>query len=189
MPKAIDFTLSKEELDEVVEAINHHRGPEVRQRAMGLRLLHEGDEPAKVAELLAVSMPTVYSWHHRFRAGGMEGLANRPKSGRKPKATADYLALVEELLEKDPQELGYVFTFWTADRLRLHMEKETGISLSANRFRALLKTAGYVYRRPKHDLKSLQDPEARKQAEIWLTELKKAPKQERSIYSLWTKPD
>jgi hypothetical protein len=69
------------------------------------------------------------------------------------------------------------------------LEKQTGILLSANRFRALLKANGYVYRRPKHDLKSLQDPEARQKAEIWLEGLKKAPKQKRSIYSLWTKPD
>lgn len=188
MPKAIDFTLNQEDLDEVVQAIKHAQHPEVRQRALGLRLLHENHKPAEVAELMSVSMPTIYSWHHRFQAGGIEGLANRPKSGRKPKATVDYLTLLEEILEQDPQALGYVFTFWTADRLRLHLEKETGISLSANRFRALLKANGYVYRRPKHDLKSLQDPEARKQAESWLTELKKAPKQERSIYSLWTKP-
>jgi len=187
MPKALEFTLSKEDLNEVVQSINHHRRPEVRQRAMGLRLLHEGHKPIEVAKLMAVSMPTVYSWHHRFESAGIEGLANRPKSGRKPKATADYLALLEELLEQDPQDLGYVFTFWTADRLRLHLEKQTGISLSANRFRALLKANGYVYRRPKHDLKSLQDPEARQKAEIWLEELKKVPKQKRSIYSLWTK--
>lgn len=189
MPKALDFTLSKEDLEQVVEAINHHHRPEVRQRAMGLRLLHEDHEPSEVAELMGVSMPTVYSWHHRFRSTGIEGLVNRPKSGRKLKATADYLALLEELLEQDPQDLGYVFTFWTVDRLRLHLEKQTSISLSANRFRALLKARGYVYRRPKHDLKSLQDPEARQKAEIWLEELKKVPKQERSTYSLWTKPD
>ena len=133
MPKALDFTLRKEDLDEVVHAINHHRRPEVRQRAMGLRLLHEGHDPAEVAELMAVSMPTIYSWHHRFRTDSIEGLVNRPKSGRKPKATANYLALLEELLEQDPQDQGYVFTFWTADRLRLHLEKQTGISLSANR--------------------------------------------------------
>lgn len=156
---------------------------------MGLRLLHEGHRPDEVAKLMDTSMPTVYSWHHRFRSGGIEGLANRPKPGRKRKATAEYLALLEDLLEQDPQEIGYAFTFWTADRLRLHLEKQTGILLSANRFRALLKANGYVYRRPKHDLKSLQDPEARQNAEAWLTELKKEPKKARSTFSLWMKPD
>jgi transposase len=189
MPKALNFTMNQEELEEIAQAINHHKRPEVRQRAMGLRLLHEGQRPEEVAKFMDVSMPTVYSWYHRYQAMGIEGLANRPKSGRKPKATPNYLAILEKVLDEDPQELGYAFTFWTADRLRLHMEKQTGILLSANRFRALLKANGYVYRRPKHDLKSLQDPEARQKAEEWLTELKKEPKREKSTFSLWMKPD
>jgi putative transposase len=189
MPKALNFTLSTEDLEQIAHAIKHDTRPEVRQRAIGLRLLHEGHGPAEVAKLMEVSMPTVYSWHHRFQTASLEGLANRPKSGRKPKATMEYLALLEKLLEQDPQDIGYAFTFWTADRLRLHLEKQTGILLSANRFRALLKANEYVYRRPKHDLKNLQDPEARQNAEAWLEELKKEPKMVRSTFSLWTKPD
>jgi transposase len=64
-----------------VEAIKHDQRPEVRQRAMGLRLLHEGKAAKEVAEFLSVSQPTVYDWHHRWQDQGLEGLANRPKSG------------------------------------------------------------------------------------------------------------
>jgi hypothetical protein len=69
----------------------------------------------------------------------------------------------------------------------LHLEKETGILLGATQFKALLKENDFVYRRPKHDLTELQDTEAREAAEAWLDGLKKAPKQVRSTYSLWTK--
>jgi len=51
----------------------------------------------------------------------------------------------------------------------------------------LLKENNFVYRRPKHALTDLQDPQAREAAEEWLEELKKAPKQKRSTSSLWTK--
>jgi hypothetical protein len=45
MPKTISFQLTEEGLPEVIEAIKHDKRPEVRQRAMGLRLLHEGKSP------------------------------------------------------------------------------------------------------------------------------------------------
>ena len=60
------------------------------------------------------------------------------------------------------------------------MQSQTGTLLGATQFRALLKENGFVYRRPKHDLTDLQDPQARETAEEWLEELKKAPKQARS---------
>ena len=119
---------------------------------------------------MAVSLPTIYDWHHRWQENGLAGLANRPKSGRPRKAYTRYVELLEETIEKDPQELGYTFTIWTADRLRLHMQAQTGKLLGATQFRALLKENGFVYRRPKHDLTDLQDPRAREAAEAWLEE-------------------
>jgi transposase len=187
MPKKLRFQLTEEGLREIAEAIKRDKRPEVRQRAMGLRLLHEGKAPQDVAEFLSVSQPTVYDWHHRWQRQGIEGLANRPKSGRPVKADQNYVELLEQVVEQDPEELGYAFTLWTTDRLRLHLKDKTGIELKPTQFRALLKEHDFVYRRPKHDLTNLQDATARQAAEEWLEELKKAPKRARSIYSLWTK--
>jgi putative transposase len=187
MPKTLNFTLSESDLEKLNQGIKKDKRPEVRQRAIGLRMLHEGHKPEEVADLMSVSMPTVYGWHHRWQENGLEGLANRPKSGRPRKANEDYVALLEQVVEQDPQELGYNFTIWTLERLRLHLARETGIRLGITQFRALLLENDFVYRRPKHDLKQLQDAEAREAAEIWLEQLKKAPKQARSTFSLWTK--
>ena len=76
----------------------------------------------------------------------------------------------------------------TAGRLLTHMEKETGVRLSPNRFRALLKRCGYVYRQPTHDLSDLQDPKAKEAAQELLDWLKKTPSSTKpSSFSLWTK--
>ncbi|HSG44852.1 MAG TPA: hypothetical protein VLA72_17025 [Anaerolineales bacterium] len=69
----------------------------------------------------------------------------------------------------------------------MHMQKEMGIEIGQTQFRALLRENDFVYRRPKHDLTNLQDASERQTAEAWLEELKKMPKKERSIYSLWMK--
>lgn len=187
MPKKLSFQLTEEGLREIVEAIKHAKRPEVRQRAMGLRLLHEGKAPKEVAEFLSVSQPTVYDWHHRWQDQGLEGLANRPKAGRPVKANQEYVELLEQVVDQDPQALGYAFTIWTTERLRLHLKAQTGIELKPTQFRALLKEHDFVYRRPKHDLTNLQDANARQAAEEWLEELKKGRKRARSTYSLWTK--
>ncbi len=97
--------------------------------------------------------------------------------GHKPEAVA----------EQQPAEYGYRFAIWTSDRLRAHLEKETGILLSESRFRALLKKRGYRYRRPKHDLSHLQDQKAKKKAEKLLEEMKKRASETISSSSLWTK--
>jgi transposase len=145
----------------------------VRQRVVGLRLLHEGKSPKEVAKLLSVSQSTVYDWHHRWQAQGVEGLANRPKPGRWAKATAAYAALLELVVEQDLQALGYAFSIQTAERLRLHLKDKTGIEMKPIRFRALRNEHDFVYRRPKHDINNLQDHTARQAAEEWLQELKK----------------
>lgn len=148
MPKKLDFHLNEAALKSIVAAIKHDKRPEVRQRAMGLHLLHQGQSPKEVAEVMSVSQPTVYDWHRRWQTSGLDGLANRPKSGRPRKADAAYVARLEQVIEQDPQELAYPFTIWTAEPLRLHMESETGILLSQTQFRALLKEQDFVYRCP-----------------------------------------
>jgi transposase len=187
MPKTLTFQFSASDLATIQQASKHDKRPEVRQRAIGLRMLHEGKSPKAVAEFFSVSQPTVYSWYHRWQSQGIAGLANRPKSGRPLKAKPDYVALLKEVVEQNPQDLGYAFGLWTTERLRLHMQAKTGIELKRTQLRTVLKDNGFVYRRPKHDLTNLQDANARQAAEEWLNELKKAPKKVRSIYSLWMK--
>ena len=188
MSRLIDFSLTAEQLGAVEQAVNHDQRPEVRQRAIAIRLLHLGHAPEAVAEMLAVAPSTIWNWHRRYRAAGINGLANRAKSGRPAKADDEYLAEVERALDTDPRELGYAFSIWTINKLRKHLEKQTGILLSYTRFRALLSKHEYVYRQPKHDLSDLQDADAKAAAEDFLDWLKKSPSPSLpSSSSLWTK--
>lgn len=173
MPKQINYQLSKNEREQVEKAQKTGPSPQVRQRATGIRLLHMGKKPGEVAELLNVTVSTVYEWHKRWRERGIDGLEDEPRSGRPQLATAEYCTKLEALLERDPQELGYGFTLWTLDRLIAHLKQETGISMSDETFRKVLQYNGYVYRRPKHDLNPLQDAEAKQTAEELLESLKK----------------
>lgn len=120
MPKARDYHLSEEELVVIETSIRHDKRPEVRQRCIAIRFLHLGHKPEEVAEMQAVSKATIYGWIDCWLSGRVEGLANRPKSGRPPKADNAYGLTLLEVIEKEPSELGYDFTIWTMDRLRAH---------------------------------------------------------------------
>jgi transposase len=187
MPKARDYHLSTEELVEIETAIHHDKRPEVRQRCTAIRLLHLGYKPEQVAKIQDLSIPTIYGCIKRWKSGKVESLANKPKSGRPLKADEGYILALEEVIDKDPSELGYDFSVWTIDRLRAHLEKITGIELSESRLRALLKRKGYRYRRPKYDLGHLQDKDAKADAAQVLEELKKRSSETISGSSLWTK--
>jgi len=188
MAKRRDYRLNEAELKEVEEAIRRDKRPGVRERAIVVRLLHLGYPAEEIAKMQAISKPTVYAYYHRWEEGGIDALADKPRSGRPPKVTANYREKLREVLEKEPSAYGYDFTLWTIGRLRAHLAKETGIEIGESRMSGLLKEEGYRYRRPKQDLSHLQDQEAKKRANELLEELKKGRLKQMSSSSLWTKP-
>lgn len=98
MGSSLKFHLTETELEAVCEAMNHDPRPEVRQRATAIQLLYRNHKPAEVAEMIAVTPATIYNWWQRWQSNGVEGLANRAKSGRPPKADASFIAFLVHLL-------------------------------------------------------------------------------------------
>lgn len=183
----IDYKLTDAELEQIQTGMHRSSKAEVRQRSTAIHLLHLGHSPEEVSQLLAVSMGSIYNWHKRWRTDGLEGLENKAKSGRPKNADQAYCDLLEEVIEQSPEVYGYGFGIWTVDRLREHMRRETGTTLSNRRFRALLKELDYVYRRPKHDLTSLQDAEEKQRTTALLDWLKKDVTLGDLSSSLWMK--
>ena len=187
MPKRLNFQLTEEQVTQVEQAKRKDKRAEVRQRATAVHVLHLGHEPPAVAQILSVTVQAIYQWYHRFVQAGVEGLANRPKGHRQAKADAGYRQALEQTLASEPSELGYDFAIWTVERLRDHLARTTGKHLSISRLREIVREQKYVYRRPKHDLTSLQDGEAKAAAQAQIEELKKAQQTTISHSSLWTK--
>jgi len=139
------ITLSLHQLVEIEHAIAADRRPGVSQRAAAIRLLHLGSTPTQAAIQLGYSAKTVRLWRQRFLAGGVEGLADRPRSGRPLKSNEHYQLVLEEVLACDPEDIGLWFTSWSVQRLRDYMAQQTGIGLSNCRMRVLLKRLDYSY--------------------------------------------
>jgi transposase len=187
MPKKIDYTLTTEMLILIEQTIKNYDDLRVRKRATIIRLLHLGHKPQEIASLLSTQPGQVYYWHKRWREEGLEGLSDKPRSGRPPATDEQYRQLLEQTIAQNPQTLGYAFTVWDGKRLIAHLEKETGLKVTERTLYNILEQEGYVYRRPKHTLDPLQDKEVKERAEATLKELKKKLKKAPLNYSLWTK--
>src|SRR5215510_1699072 len=124
------YRLNKADQAIIGHAVAHDKRPEVVKRATAIRLLHLGYQVQEIARMLVVDRGSIYGWHRRWRKGGLEGLANHPRSGRPRKAGGNYREILEQTLAQAPAEAGYDFAIWTIERLRQHMLDETGIDLS-----------------------------------------------------------
>jgi len=190
MSRRIDFTLTSEQLAELEQAINNSAYPEVRQRAIAVRMLHLGQHPEQVAEMVLVTSNTIYAWHKRWRKQGIAGLRDGHRTGRPNKADDAYIQELERVLELDPRSLGLPFTIWTLNRLRLYLAEKTTVLLSYTRFWALMSREGYRWKEPKHDLSHLQDRPAQEtiaQITDWLKKTSLSTPSPTPNSSLWTK--
>ena len=82
MSRRINFTLTVEQLAALEQAINRSPDPEVRQRAIAIRMLHLGQHPEQVAELVLVTSNTIYAWHKRWREHGIAGWTANGTTGQ-----------------------------------------------------------------------------------------------------------
>lgn len=138
-------------------------------------MLAEGRSCQEVARTLGVCLDTITNWKRRWNQGGAFRLKDQPGSGRPLTVTPKYLRLLEEAVERGPQAYGYLFTVWSSARLAAHGEKRTRIRIGPKQLRKHLQKLGFVYRRPKHTLKSRQNRREVRAAEKRLQTLKKGP--------------
>jgi transposase len=125
-------------------------------RARALLWLADGRPVAEVAGLLLVSRQSVYNWADRFERRDDLGLRARlldaPRSGRPATAMGVIDPLIAGVIDKDPRELGYRSTTWTAVLLARHLERAHDIEVSRRSVGLALDRLGIRWKRPRHEL-------------------------------------
>jgi transposase len=132
-----------------------------------------GHSKQSIADDLGCCSATVDNVRKRYRENGLSGLKPRKSPGRTSQATPAYRQALRRAVQTPPQALGYGFSVWSAARLSAHLHRETGVSFSDDRLRALLREEGFSYQRPKHTLKGKRDEAACQRAQRELKRLKK----------------
>ena len=130
----------------------------VSERMRAVLLSARGYEVAQIAAILEYDEATVRRWIERFEAEGLEGLQDRPRSGRPRSAGAAAQGSVRRALEAGPEACGHSgVALWTVVLLQTHLLVALGLQLSRSSVRRLVHAMGYAWRRPRHVLP--KDPE------------------------------
>jgi transposase len=116
--------------------------------ALVVRLSTRGYKCPEIATLLGLTVPGVLKIVHRFNTRGLPGLAERQRPGRPSRLPRRYLAALKKAAAGSPQDLGYPFKFWTLNRLRKHLQRETGVLVSRPYLSQLKSRHKIKHRRP-----------------------------------------
>lgn len=106
--KRIHFQLSKKDSSSLTNILSKKISSAREQtRARILDLLHRQEHPRTVAEVLSVSLGTVYNIQNRYVEEGLEvALGEKPRSGKPPCITVQEKARITALACSDAPE-GY----------------------------------------------------------------------------------
>jgi transposase len=131
------------------------------RRTLALLELDYGRPAADIARMLGVSRQTVYNWLEAYtEAYDPTALEDNRGRGHYRLLDEDDEHLLEALLARSPQELGYPHVSWTVPLLREALEIATGQRVSEDTVRRTLRRLEFVWKRPRYDFDP--DPEREK---------------------------
>src|SRR5918911_3124112 len=111
----------------------------VFRRAQAVRNVVKGQRLQTVSDTLSFTYSALRKWVHRFASQGVQGLVDRPRSGRPPKVTCALEQHLNRLVDQDPLEHGSLSSQWSCRELATVLARETGIHLGRESVRELLK--------------------------------------------------
>ncbi|HET7284650.1 MAG TPA: helix-turn-helix domain-containing protein [Nitrososphaeraceae archaeon] len=116
---------------------------DVKERLL-LVIKVEGDDiiPARAAKELHRSRTWASDWLARYREEGIEGLRDRPKSGRPPKLSPEVVLRISKKLKESRQG-------WTTKQVNEMIVKEGGIQYHSHHIYRLLHKWGFKQKVPR----------------------------------------
>lgn len=145
--------------EELRRLARRERNGRVASRLLGLAHALEGMDRGEAARLAGMDRQTLRDWVIRFNAEGVEGLRDRPKSGRPTWLGAGQLASLRALVLRGPDPERDGVSTWRAKDLCRIVEDRFGVAYSENGMLRLLHDLGLSWQkaRPVHpevDLKA-----------------------------------
>ena len=109
------------------------------RRAQAVREVVQGHRLQTVSDSLHFTYSALRKWVHRFANQGVQGLVDRPRPGRPPKVTCELAHHLDRLVDQDPLQHGSSHSQWSCQELASVLTRQTGVHLSRESVRAVLK--------------------------------------------------
>jgi transposase len=150
------MTLTTQERDDLEELATRTLHAGELRRAQALLWLDAGESVQEVAGRLRVTRQTIYNWTQRFQVHSTldvpARLATGHRTGRPRTVYGIIDPLILEVIDRDPRELGYRSTVWTAPLLAYYLKKQHHISVSRKSVSLAIARLKLRWKRPRHDL-------------------------------------
>ena len=123
-------------------ALSKAREARVYRRIEAVLWVAEGHAISEAARRVRAPRLSVRRWIERYLIErDVTALADQARSGR-PR--------LDEILERDPRNDGYLATTWTVPLLVHYLHEHDAIAVSAHTLRRRLREAGYRWKRPRY---------------------------------------
>jgi transposase len=109
------------------------------RRAQAVREVVQGHRLQTVSDALHFTYSALRKWVYRFANQGVQGLMDRPRPGRPPKVTCELAHHLDRLVDQDPLQHGSSHSQWSCQELASVLTRQTGVQLSRESVRAVLK--------------------------------------------------
>jgi len=126
-------------LEELRSAYDLEEDQKVRERLRLISCIMEGHSAREVAEIMMVSESKVNYWKRRFRDEGLEGLRERPRSGRPPKVKRWRMERIRRIVEAKQ--------YWMATDVKRLIHERTGVDYTLMHVTRLLHSWGFSRRK------------------------------------------
>jgi transposase len=113
--------LNPQQIEKLQKALREEKKANIRAKILILLLLNDGKTQSNIADFFGSSVNKVSYWCVKGDPDNLESLIDERMKGNHKKATDKYIKILLETIEKDPQELGYNFGRWTAQRLATYL--------------------------------------------------------------------
>jgi len=122
------------------------------RRILAVALVLDGSSRGEAAKLCGMERQTLRDWVHRYEAEGLDGLFDRPRSGRPPGLTAEQEAELARMVEAGPELETHGVIRWRRVDLQKVIAEKFAVSLHERSVGRLLRKLGFrrVSPRPRH---------------------------------------
>jgi transposase len=118
------------------------------RRLRAWELYDQGWSQKQIAAALGVSKGAVSQWVARGKAGGVDALRNRPRSGATPKLSDEQRQQLPALLHRGAPAYGFSGDVWTQKRVATVIKREFGVSYHPDHIGRLLRAIGWSVQMP-----------------------------------------
>jgi transposase len=149
-------TLTPKERKALERLVTRTKDAQQLRRVQALLWLDQGDTVQEVAERLRLSRQVIYKWVAQFHSRQSRESAQRvtpgARSGRPRTAHGIIDPLIVTVIERDPRDLGYRSTVWTAPLVTQSLWEEHDLTVSRQSVSRAIARLGFRWKRPRQRL-------------------------------------